>query len=715
MPSPDTLPEGELGQDNPFRSPSSLPYELPDFAAVRTEHLRPAILAGMAAQRAEWEAIATDPDLPEVANTLVPLERSGALLDRALAVLGTLVGSVGGAELDAVEADVAPRLAAHQDALLLDRRIFARLESLHAAAPLLDLDEETAWLLHTYRRRFLRAGVRLTDAEMDRLRALNREIVSRETEFSQRTVRGLEHGAVPVADPAQLAGLDGTTVAGLAANAAERPEQAAGAGHLITLLLPTQQPLLSQLTDRDLRERLLAASRGRGTGEPADLDTRGAVLALARLRAERARLLGYPHHAAYVAADGTAATTAAVTEMLARLTGPAVANATAEAAELQQAIDADPQVPGPARLRAADWAYYAERVRQDRFAVDDAVLRPYLELDRVLTDGVFATATDLYGLTFTPRPDLPGYADGVRVWEVAEADGTGLGLFVGDYYARRGKRGGAWMHQLVDQSRLLGRRPVVVNNLNVTRPPAGAPTLLTWDEVRTCFHEFGHALHGLLSDVRYPSLAGTAVPRDVVEYPSQVNEMWLANRGVVTRFARHHATGEPLPAELLDRLLAQGTYGEGFATTEHLGAVLLDQAWHQLAPEDVPDDPAAVPAFEAAALERAGAALELVPPRYSSTYFLHAFGGEYDAGYYAYLWSEVLDADTVEWFTTEAAQGDDGGLNRAAGRRFRQVLLGRGHSRDPMVSFRELRGRDPRIEPLLRRRGLAPADAGPSR
>lgn len=324
----------------------------------------------------------------------------------------------------------------------------------------------------------------------------------------------------------------------------------------------------------------------------------------------------------------------------------------------------------------------------------------------MLTDGVFFAANQLYGLTFTERPDLRGYADGVRVWEVQEADGTGLGLFVGDYYARPGKRGGAWMNNLVDQSHLLGLKPVVVNNLNITPPPPGEPTLLTWDEVRTCFHEFGHALHGLFSDVRYPTLSGTNVPRDFVEFPSQVNEMWATHPGVLERFARHHVTGEPLAPELREAVLALGSDGEGFATTEYLGAALLDQAWHQLAPDDVPTDPADVAAFEAAALERAGVALEAVPPRYRSTYFNHTFGGGYDAGYYSYIWAEVLDADTVEWFRTEGAHDGDGGLNRAAGRRFREALLSRGHSQDPLVSFRELRGRDAVLEPLLARRGL---------
>ncbi|MCK6208970.1 M3 family metallopeptidase [Georgenia sp. EYE_87] len=697
------LADTQLDPANPFATPSSLPYGLPDFGAVRIEHFRPAVAAGIAAQRAEWEAVATDPTVADVVNTLDALERSGELLRRVLVVFHTLASSVGGDEIHEIESEIAPQLAAHGDAFWLDRRIYARLESLASATPLLDLDAETTWLLENYRKNFVRAGIRLDDAGMDQLRELNSRLVTLETEFSQRVVKAMEAGAVEVEDPARLAGLDEGTLAGLARNAADR---GVAVNHLITLMLPTQQPLLARLTDRELRAQLLAASEQRGTGVDADSDTRAILLEVARLRAERARLLGYDHHAAYVAEDGTAATTPAVNEMLARLAAPAARNAGKEAAELQKMLDADPDVPGGATLRAADWAYYSERLRKERYSIDDSVLAPYLELNRVLDDGVFYAANRLYGITFHERADLAGYADGVRVWEVKEEDGTGLGLFVGDYYARAGKRGGAWMHNLVDQSHLTGRRPVVVNNLNLTPPPAGEPTLLTWDEVRTCFHEFGHALHGLFSDVQYPTFSGTSVPRDFVEYPSQVNEMWMANPEVVGRFARHHETGEPLPAKLLEKVLAVAGYGEGFATTEYLGAALLDQAWHQVTPEQVPTEVDDVAAFEREALQRAGVGLELVPPRYRSTYFNHTFGGGYDAGYYSYIWSEVLDADTVEWFTTEGDIDGDGGLNRAAGQRFRDALLSRGYSQDALQSFRDLRGRDARIDPLLKRRRL---------
>ncbi|MEE6273247.1 M3 family metallopeptidase [Georgenia sp. MJ206] len=686
-----TTPAPQLDPANPFAAPSALPFALPDFGAIRTEHVRPAAEAGMTAQRAEWEAIATDPAPADVVNTLEALERSGDLLGRVLTVFFTLVSSCGDDELRALEAELAPRLAAHRDALYLDRRIFARLEALTDA----DVDEETAWLLRTYTKDFVRAGVRLGDAEQERLRAFNARLTTLETEFSQRVVAGMDAGAVHVTDRAELAGLDEGTVAALAQSAADRGRD----GYLITLQLPSQQALLAQASDRGLRERLLTASLTRGTGVDAASDTRATLLEIARLRAERAQLLGYAHHAAYVAEDATAGTTEAVNAMLAQLAPPAARNARAEAEELAAA---QPEAP----LAASDWSILAEKVRQERFSLDDSVLRPYLELDRVIHDGVFYAATQLYGLTFAEREDLAGYADGVRVWEVHESDGTPLGLFVGDYYAREGKRGGAWMNNLVDQSHLLGRAPVVLNNLNITRPPAGEPTLLTWDEVITAFHEFGHALHGLFSDVHYPSQSGTNVPRDFVEYPSQVNEMWALDPTVLEHFARHHATGEPLSADVRETLLGSSQYGEGFATAEYLGAALLDQAWHQVGPEDLPQDPAGVEAYEAAALQRAGLDLPLVPPRYRSTYFNHTFGGGYDAGYYSYIWSEVLDADTVEWFTTEASRDADGGLNREAGERFRRTLLARGHTADPLSFFRDLRGRDSAIEPLLVRRGL---------
>lgn len=695
-----TSPELELDPTNPFAHASSLPYGLPDFRAIREEHHRPALLAGMAQQRAEVEAISTDPAEPTVENTLVALERSGRLLHRAATVFYNQSSADSTPGLDAVEEEIAPLLAAHSDAIWLDPRLHARIEALAARveAGEITLEPDTAWLLHRTRTRFQRAGVGLDPAAQARLREINGRITSLDAQFGRLLLAATNAAAVLVTDPAELDGLpqDAQDAAAQAAAAAGHP-----GAWLIELQLPTQQSVLASLRHRGLRERVFTASATRGaTGR--EHDTRATLLELARLRAERARLLGYEHHAAYVAADATAKDAQAVADMLGRLAPAAVANARAEAADLEAALQADH--PGAA-LEPWDWQYYAERVRAERRSLDDSALRPYLEMERVLTEGVFGAATALYGLTFAERRDLPGYHPDVRVYEVFDADGTGLGLFLADYWTRPSKRGGAWMNNLVDQSTLLGEPPVVVNNLNVPKPPPGQPTLLTWDEVITAFHEFGHALHGLLSDVRYPSQSGTEVPRDFVEYPSQVNEMWAWDPVVLARFAVHHETGEPMPAAWVETLLAARQDGEGFATTEYLAAALLDQAWYRLAPEDVPTDPEQVLAFEAAALREAGVDLRTVPPRYRTTYFNHVFGSGYSAGYYSYIWSEVLDADTVTWFA------ENGGLRRENGDAFRAKLLGRGGSVDPMEAFADLRGRAPRIEPLLERRGLTGAEA----
>jgi peptidyl-dipeptidase Dcp len=703
-----------LDADNPFATPSALPYGLPDFTRIREEHYRPALLAGMAEQRAEVEAVAASTQEPTVENTLEALERSGRLLHRAGIAFFNQSSSDSTPGLEALEEEIAPLLAAHDDAIHLDRRLFARIEALRAAAEAGDLElaPDTAWLLHRQHTAFVRAGVRLDDAAQSRLRELNAEITRLETVFGRELLAETNASAVLVTDPAELDGLPEDARAAAAEAAARRGHEGAW---LIDLILPTQQPALARLTHRGLRERLHTASVTRG-GRGGAHDTRATLLDLARLRAERAQLLGYPHHAAYVAEDATAKTPEAVADILARLAPAAVANARVEAADLEEALRRD--VPG-ATLQAWDWAFYAEQVRKERRSLDDALLRPYLALDRVLRDGVFRAAHLLYGLTFTERTDLVGYHPDVRVFEVADADGTGLGLFLGDYWTRDSKRGGAWMNNLVDQSALLGEAPVVVNNLNIPKPPAGQPTLLTWDEesiqggftrpatlltwdeVVTLFHEFGHALHGLFSNVRYPSQSGTEVPRDFVEYPSQVNEMWALHPEIIKNYAVHHETGEPMPQEWVDTLIASRQDGEGFATTEYLAAALLDQAWYRLAPEDVPATVEEVESFEAAALAAAGVDFAPVPPRYRTTYFNHVFGGGYSAGYYSYIWSEVLDADTVTWFE------ENGGLRRENGDTFRAKLLSRGGSVDPMAAFRDLRGRDPEIGPLLARRGLA--------
>ena len=693
-----------LDPSNPFAEPSALPFALPPFDRIRLEHHHPALVAGMAQQRAEVEAIATDPAEPTFENTVEALERSGQLLTRAANVFSNLTSSTSSEELRAVEAQVAPLLAAHADAILLDARLFARLDALHARREQLGLDPEQLRVLERHHTDHVRAGAALGDAEQARLRALNEELSRLTTAFGTHLLEESNDLAVHVLDPAELDGLSEGALASAAGAARARGLE----GHLLPLALPTDQPVLASLRDRGLRERVFTASTTRGA-RGGEHDTRELVVAIAALRAERAALLGAASHAEHVIADSTAGSVETVMQLLTALVPSAVSNARGEEVELRAAMEAD-GVQGP--LQPWDWAFYSAKVREARFDLDADALRPYFALDAVLTEGIFWAAEQLYGLTFAERTDLPVYHPDVRVWEVADADGRALGLFLGDFFARESKRGGAWMSNYVDQSHLLGTRPVVVNNLNVPAPAPGEPALLTPDEVDTAFHEFGHALHGLLSDVRYPRLSGTTVPRDFVEYPSQVNEVWAWDPAVLARYARHHATGEPLDPAVVERLRAAQSWGQGFATTEILAAMLLDQAWHQLpagqrvAAEDVQ-------AFEARALEGFGIALELVPPRYRSTYFNHVFGGGYSAGYYSYLWSEVLDADTVEWFA------EHGGLQRASGEAFRRELLSRGGTVDPMTAYRAFRGAGPRIEPLLERRGLTgstmtdqPEDAG---
>ena len=676
--------------ENPFYSPSDLPYQLPPFADIREEHYVPAFDRGMAEQLDEIARITNSTEPPTIENTLVALERSGRLLERVSAVFHNQTSADTNKNLQRIEADIAPRLAAHSDAIYLNADLFSRVKLLYDSRDSLELDAETRRLLERYHTDFVRAGAELDAAAQDRLRAINEELSALSTTFEQNLLADTNDCAIVLDDISELDGLSEAAVASAAEAARTR---GLDGKYVLELVLPTGHPALASLANRAVRKRIMQASLSRGN-RGNEHDNSAIVLKMAALRAERARLLGYPNHATYVLADRTATSPEVLDPMLGKLVPAAVANARAEAAEVQAVVDGE---GGGFTVEPWDWAYYSERVSKAKFNVDAADLRPYFELERVLHDGVFFAAEKVYGLTFTERPDLTTYHPDARAFEVFDADGSALGLFIGDFFTRESKRGGAWMSSFVQQSGLLGTKPVVINNLNIPKPPDGDPALLTFDEVRTAFHEFGHALHGLFSDVTYPRFSGTSVARDFVEYPSQVNEMWQVWPKVLANFAKHFRTGEPMPAELLDRLLASRQWGEGFRTTEYLAATLLDQAWHRLAPEDVPDD---VATFEAAALERAGVAFAPVPPRYRSTYFAHIFSGGYSAGYYSYIWSEVLDADSVEWFK------ENGGMRRENGDWFRSTLLSRGGSLDEMEQFRTFRGRDPQIEPLLKRRGL---------
>ncbi|MBI3286059.1 MAG: M3 family metallopeptidase [Burkholderiales bacterium] len=678
---------------NPFMAASALPYELPPFDKIRNEHYAPAFAEAMRQHMTEIDAIAGNAESASFDNTLVAMERAGQMLTRVSNVFFNLTGANTNPAMEALSRELAPQLAAHQDQISLNGKLFQRIASLHQARAALKLDPESDRLLERYYTDFVRAGAQLSEADKSKLKSLNAQLATLGTTFSQNVLKETNASALIVASKQELQGLSDNEIAAAAAAAKAR---GLDGKYLIALMNTSGQPYEATLANRALRQRLYQASLARGNHGGA-FDNRAVAVRIARLRAERAQLLGYPNHAAYGLADETAKTTTAVNQLLGELAPAAVANAKAEAAELQKLVDAE---HGGFKLAAWDWAYYTEQLRKAKYSFDDAQLRPYFELDSVLQNGVFYAATRLYGITFKERKDLPVYQPTVRVFEVFDADGKPMALFLADMYARDNKRGGAWMNAYVEQAGLSGKRAVIANHLNIPQPPAGQPTLLTYDEVRTAFHEFGHALHGMFSNVRYPRFSGTNVPRDFVEYPSQVNEMWAAWPEVLKNYARHYQSGATLPQALVDKLSASDKFNQGFATTEYLAASLLDQRWHQLTPAQIP---ANALAFEASALKQAGVAFAPVPPRYRSTYFSHIFGGGYSAGYYAYLWSEVLDADTVVWFK------ENGGLTRKNGDWFRQQLLSRGGSIDPMLSFRNFRGRDPLIDPLLIRRGLKAA------
>jgi peptidyl-dipeptidase Dcp len=688
--------------DNPFRQPSTLPYRLPPFDKIGDADYVPAFEAGMRQQREEVVLIARNPQPADFENTIVALERTGQLLDRVNTVFSNLNGSNTNPEMDRIDTEMTPKLTAHEDAILLDPALFARVDSLYQRRASLKLDPESLTLLERYHVMFVRAGAQLSDADKARLRALNEQISSLMTQFKQNVLKASKDGAVVVDSVAELDGLSAEQI-----GAAER---AAAARNLpgkwvIPLQNTTNQPPLARLRNRALRARIYQASIERSNGGAAD---NNAVIAkMVKLRAERAKLLGYPNHATYQLADESAATPAAVKGILAHIAPPALAAARRDAAEMQKIIDAEAarDHTKPFKLQPWDWAYYAEALRKARYDFDEAQVAPYFELDHVLHDGVFYAAHELYGLTFKERKDLPVYQADVRVFEVSDRDGTPLALFLGDYYARDNKQGGAWMSSFVRQSQLFGLKPVVTNNLNIPKPQPGRPALLTFDEVTTMFHEFGHAIHGMLSNVRYPLLSGTNVPRDFVEFPSQYNEMWAREPVVLAHFAKHYQTGAPMPQELLNKVLTAQKFNQGYATTEYLAAAMLDQEWHLI---DASQAPTAdrVAAFEAAALQKNGIDFPDVPPRYHSDYFSHIFAGGYSSGYYAYLWSEVLARDTGKWMH------DHGGLTRANGDYLRDKVLSRGRSQDPQTQFRNFYGRDPDIGPLIEYRGLAEQSDG---
>lgn len=687
--APETLP---AVADNPLFNASTLPHGLPPFDLISSEHFAAAIERGMAINTEEINAIAANAERPTFDNTIAALEFAGQGLDRVLRVYYNLSGANTDDTLQAAQREMAPRLAAHRDSISLNPELFARLDRLYQQRDELGLDPESLRALERYHSDFVRSGAMLEDAQQERLREINAELARLSTLFSQHVLAEVNDSAVLVDTAAELEGFTSAEIQAAATAATERGHDGK---YLITLLNTSDQPPLSALSNRALRERVHTTSTARGS-RGNEYDTTGIVSDTLKLRAERAQMLGYDTHAHYTLENQTASTPDAVNEMLSGIAPVAVANARAEGEAIQAFINATEAEPF--ELAAWDWSFYAEKVRRERFAFDEAQVRPYFEMNGVLVNGVYFAAQQIYGLTFTPRPDLPTYHSDVQVWEVTDADGSSLGLVLTDFYARSSKRGGAWMNSYNVQAGLTGGSKVIALHLNVPKPPEGEPTLLTFAEVTTAFHEFGHVLHALFSDVQYPRFAGTSVPRDFVEFPSQVNEMWASWPEVLENYARHHETGERIPQELLDRVLAAEQFNQGFGTTEYLAAAIVDMALHQLSPEEIPAA-SDLMAFEAQVLRDNGLDYAPVPPRYRVPYFSHIMGG-YAAGYYSYIWSEVLDADTVQWFK------DNGGMRRENGQHFRDTLLSRGGSRDAMALFQDFADRAPDSSHMLRRRGL---------
>jgi len=671
------------GLENPFFEDWTLPLGMPPFDRIEDEHFVPAMERGMEEHLAEIEAIATSDEEPTFENTIVAMERSGSLLGKVTRVFFNLVSADTNDERQAIQREMSPRLSAHSDAIRLNPDLFARIDALYQQRESLDLDAASMKLLEDTHRGFVRSGALLDEAQKERLREINTELSRLGTEFSQNVLKEVNASAVVVDTAEELYGLTEAQIQGAAAEAADRGMDGK---YVLTLMNYSSQPQLASLTNRDVRQRLMEASLNRGA-RGNEFDNREIVSRVLTLRSERAAMLGYDTHADFVLEERTAKTVAAVDELLGQLAPVSVENARKEAADLQAMIDESEEEPF--ELASWDWPFYAEKVRQARYDFDESQIKPYFELESVL----------VYGLDFVERPDLPVYHPDVRVWEVREADGELLGMFYGDFYARPSKRGGAWMNAYVGQSGLLGTKPVVANHQNIPKPPEGEPTLMTLDEVTTMFHEFGHALHGLFSDVRYPSQAGTSVPRDFVEYPSQVNEMWATWPSILENYALHYETGERIPQELLDRVIEAEKFNEGYRTTEYLAASILDMCYHTKAADEIPSADEILET-EAECLEAAGIAYDPVPSRYRTTYFSHIMGG-YSAGYYSYIWSEVLDADSVKWIK------ENGGLTRENGDHFRATLLSQGGSKDAMELFEDFAGRTPDIQPLLERRGLA--------
>jgi peptidyl-dipeptidase Dcp len=688
-------PAPAVSGDNPFFVESTLPYHAPRFDLIRNEHYQPALEEGMRQQLAEMDVIAKQMEAPTFDNTILPMEKSGALLTRTAKTFFGVIGANTNDTLQKVQEVEAPKLAAHNDAIYLNDQLYRRVKGVYDQRNASNLSAEQKALIERYNRDFMRAGAMLSEADKIHMRSINQELSKLSTDFSNKLLAGTKVGALVVDNVSQLDGLTNDEIQ----TAAEAAKQRGLSGKwVLPLRNTTQQPPQAELRNRAVRQKLFEQSTLR-TSRSDSNDTRSTISRMSELRTEKAQLLGYPTWAAYVLANQGAKTPENAIKLLTDLVPPATARAHAEAADMQKLIDAQ---GGAFKLQPWDWQYYSEQVRKAKYDLDESQIMPYFELNSVLQNGVFYAANKLYGLTFKERHDIPVYHPDVRTFEVFDADGSSLALIYFDYFKRDNKSGGAWMDQFVDQSRLTGWKPVVYNVANFTKPAPGQPALLTYDDVTTMFHEFGHGLHGMFSHVGYPTLSGTNVPRDFVEFPSQFNEHWALEPTVFANYAKHYQTGAPMPASLVDKIKQSRTFNQGFSMTEILAASLLDFAWHTLPAGAAPSD---VDSFEAASLKRFNVDLPEVPPRYHSTYFSHIWDGGYSAGYYAYTWSEVLDDDAYAWFT------EHGGLTRANGNRFRDMVLSKGGTVDAATLYRNFRGRDPNVDALLEERGLKGGDS----
>ncbi len=682
-------PNSGFGPSNPFYAESSLPFHAPPFDKIKDADYQPAIEAGMGQQLAEVRAIAANTAAPTFENTFVPLEKSGRLLDRALQAFAGVAGANTNPYLQDVKTALAPKLAAHQDAIFLNAKLFARVSAIYEKRGTGGFDAEQKRLIEVTYDEFVHAGANLSAPDKERLKKMNAEESTLSDTFSKKLLAANTAGAYSTTSPDALAGLSEAQLAAAAAAAQGRQSP----GYVVPLQNTTQQPLLGSLTTRATRNTIFDNAWNRTEHGDAN-DTRSIVSRLAQLRAQRASLLGFPNHAAWQLKDQMAKTPENALDFLNTLVPLATARAAREGKDIQAVIDAQ---HGGFTLEAWDWDFYAEQVRKAKYDLDDAEVKPYFEINNVLENGVFYAANQLYGITFKERKDIPVYQPDVRVFDVIDADGKPLALFYCDYFKRDNKQGGAWMSTFVGQSKLLGTRPVIYNVGNLPKPAPGQPALISFDDVITMFHEFGHGLHGMFADTEYPSISGTATARDFVEFPSQFNEHWATYPAIFEHYARHYKTGAVMPPELAAKIKRAKNFNKGYDMTELLAAAELDMQWHMLpasAPLQDPDR------FEQTALDKAHVAMRAVPPRYRSSYFQHIFAGGYSAGYYAYLWTQMLADDAFQWFD------ENGGLTRANGDRFRQMILSRGNTEDLATLYATWRGRPPKVDAMLKDRGL---------